>query len=101
EGLDAWITRSLHDLAQLRMDGPPGSYVKAGIPWFATIFGRDGLVTALETLAFSPPLAAAALPPPGPPQGSRADPQRDEEPGKILHELRAGEMAATGEVPFG
>jgi glycogen debranching enzyme len=101
EEFDAWITRSLHDLAQLRMDGPPGSYVKAGIPWFATIFGRDGLVTALETLAFSPALAADVLRTLGALQGSRDDPQRDEEPGKILHELRAGEMAATGEVPFG
>ncbi len=101
EEFDAWVTRSLHDLAQLRMEGPPGPYVKAGIPWFATIFGRDGLVTALEVLAFSPQLAADVLRTLAALQGQRDDPERDEEPGKIVHELRAGEMAATGEVPFG
>ena len=79
----------------------PGSYVKAGIPWFATVFGRDGLLTALETLAFAPELAAGTLRTLAALQGRETDPQRDEEPGKILHELRYGEMAATGEVPFG
>jgi len=101
ENFDAWVTRSVHDLAQLRMDGPPGPYVKAGIPWFATIFGRDGLVTALETVAFAPTLAAEVLRTLATLQGKRDDAQRDEEPGKIIHEVRAGEMAATGEVPFG
>src|SRR5262245_4025469 len=101
EEFDAWMTRSLHDLAQLRVDGPPGAYVKAGIPWFATIFGRDGLVTALEALAFSPALAADVLRTLAALQGRHDDPERDEEPGKIIHELRSGEMAATGEVPFG
>jgi glycogen debranching enzyme len=101
EEFDAWMTRSLHDIGQLRTEGPPGAYVKAGIPWFATIFGRDGLITALETLAFSPTLAAEVLRTLAALQGRRDDPGRDEEPGKIVHELRAGEMAATAEVPFG
>jgi glycogen debranching enzyme len=95
------MTRSLHDLAQLRTEGPPGPYVKAGIPWFATVFGRDGLVTALASLAFTPHLAADVLRTLAALQGQCDDPERDEEPGKIVHELRAGEMAATGEVPFG
>ena len=101
EAFDAWVTRSLRDLAQLRTDGPPGAYVKAGIPWFATVFGRDGLVTALETLVFAPELAADVLRTLAALQGREHRPERDEEPGKIVHELREGEMAATGEVPFG
>src|SRR5262245_32845893 len=88
---DSWVRRSVRDLAQLRMEGPPGPYVKAGIPWFATVFGRDGLITALETLAFAPELAAEVLVTLAGLQGRCVDPQRDEEPGKIVHELRSGE----------
>ncbi|MCW5890022.1 MAG: amylo-alpha-1,6-glucosidase [bacterium] len=101
EAFDAWMRRSLDDLAMLRTDTPAAGYVQAGIPWFATVFGRDGLVTAFETLAFGPDLAAAVLRTLAALQGRHEDARRDEEPGKILHELRCGEMAATGEVPFG
>lgn len=101
EVFNDWINRSLHDLALLRTVSPQGSYVYAGIPWFATVFGRDGLITALETLAFAPELAKGTLRTLAARQGERFDPQRDEEPGKILHEMRHGEMAAIGEVPFG
>lgn len=98
---DDWVTASLRDLAVLRADDPQGAYVYAGIPWFATVFGRDGLITAAETLTFAPEIAAGTLRRLAALQGTRDDPARDEAPGKILHELRHGEMAATGEVPFG
>jgi glycogen debranching enzyme len=101
EDFNAWLDRSLQDLAMLRTVGPHGSYVYAGIPWFATVFGRDGLITALETLAFSPDLAAGTLRTLASLQGQQSNSERDEEPGKILHEMRFGEMAATGEIPFG
>jgi glycogen debranching enzyme len=65
------------------------------------MFGRDGILTAFETLTFSPSLAAGTLRALAALQGRIHDPIRDEEAGKILHEMRAGEMAATGEVPFG
>lgn len=100
EDFNTWLNRSLQDLAILRTVGPHGSYVYAGIPWFATIFGRDGLITALETLAFSPDLAAGTLRTLAHLQGQQVSHDRDEEPGKILHEMRYGEMAATGEIPF-
>jgi glycogen debranching enzyme len=74
--------------------------VYAGIPWFATTFGRDGLITALEMLFFSPTLAAGTLRTLAASQGAVHSAERDEEPGKILHESRQGEMARLGEVPF-
>jgi glycogen debranching enzyme len=83
------------------MNTAQGFYVSAGIPWFATLFGRDSLITALETLAFSPHLAAGVLRTLAGLQGQDDATDRDEEPGKILHEMRNGEMAATGEIPFG
>jgi glycogen debranching enzyme len=100
EGFNAWVNRSLHDLALLHVDTAQGSYVSAGIPWFATLFGRDSLITALETLAFSPDLAVGVLRTLAGLQGQDYANERDEEPGKILHEMRHGEMAATGEIPF-
>ena len=86
----------------LRNDGPaPGEhYLAAGIPWFATLFGRDSIIAALETLRVH---AGASRDHPrgsGPPAGhDRDDPGTDAEPGKILHELRTGEMARAGETP--
>src|SRR5262245_23170328 len=101
EGFNDWLNGSLRDLALLRVARPTGSYLTAGIPWFATVFGRDGLLTSLETLAFAPEFAAGTLRTLAALQGREFDRERDEEPGKILHELRHGEMAALGEVPFG
>jgi glycogen debranching enzyme len=101
ENFNAWLNRSLHDLAMLHTTSESGAYVYAGIPWFATVFGRDGLITALETLTFAPGVAAGVLRTLARLQGQHVNAERDEEPGKIVHELRSGEMAATGEIPFG
>ncbi len=101
EGFNDWLNRSLGDLAMLAREGDAGSYVYAGIPWFATIFGRDGIITALQTLPFAPEIAAGVLRTLASMQGQVEDAERDEQPGKILHEMRYGEMAATGEIPFG
>lgn len=101
EGFNAWVERSVQDLALLHTESEQGSYVYAGIPWFATLFGRDGLITALETLSFFPSLAAGTLRTLANLQGRAFVSERDEEPGKMLHEMRHGEMAATGEIPFG
>ena len=101
ELLDRTLVRSLADLATLRNDGPGDgeSYLAAGIPWFATLFGRDSLIAALETVAFMPRLAVATLEVLARLQATRDDPWHDAEPGKILHEMRAGEMARAGETP--
>ncbi len=107
EGLNAVVAQALADVFMLTVDPEPGTphavdrFIYAGIPWFATIFGRDALVTARELLVFAPGLARSVLRTLAALQGTRVDPERDEEPGKILHEARYGEMAATGEVPFG
>ena len=101
ELLDRTLARSVVDLAALHNDGPgPGEqYMAAGIPWFATLFGRDSLIAALETVAFIPTLAVATLEVLARLQATTDDPWHDAEPGKILHELRTGEMALAGETP--
>jgi glycogen debranching enzyme len=101
EDFNTWMNRSLRDLTLLGRQGEHGSYVNAGIPWFATLFGRDSLITALETLAFTSRLAVGTLRTLARWQGAEYNDERDEEPGKILHEMRSGEMAALGEIPFG
>jgi glycogen debranching enzyme len=94
--------RALADLRLLRTPGPgPGEhFVAAGIPWFATLFGRDSLISGLASLPFRPEMAKEALTVLARLQATEDDPLRDAEPGKILHELRTGEMARTGELPF-
>jgi glycogen debranching enzyme len=71
----------------------------AGLPWFMTMFGRDSIFTSLQSLPFTPELAATTLRVLGDWQGSRLDDFRDEDPGRILHEMRYGEMAAFEERP--
>ena len=98
---DRTIERARADLRLLVNAGPDSGehYVAAGIPWFSTVFGRDTIITALELLAFSPRIAVEALKLLARRQSTVDDPWRDAEPGKILHELRNGEMAHAGEVP--
>ncbi len=95
------VKRSVSDLRLLVNDGPdPGErYVAAGVPWFSTLFGRDALITAFQSLAFRPQLAVEILQVLAAHQATERDDWRDAEPGKILHELRAGEMARSGELP--
>ena len=96
------LDRSLADLALLGEEGPgPGErFTAAGLPWFAALFGRDSLLTAYEAIAFRPGLARDALTVLAGHQAIEGD-GRGGEPGQILHELRTGEMARLGEVPFG
>jgi glycogen debranching enzyme len=102
EPLRAIYRRSLVDLAALRFAPPVGggsSLPAAGLPWFMTMFGRDSIFTSLQALPFTPELAATTLRALGKWQGSRVDDFRDEDPGRILHEIRYGEMAAFEERP--
>jgi glycogen debranching enzyme len=96
------LSRGLSDLRLLVNEGPRHGerYVAAGIPWFGALFGRDAVITAIELLAFRPQLAIETLGVLAERQATVLDEAHDAEPGKILHELRTGEMARTGELPF-
>jgi len=100
-GVNAVLGRSRADLAMLCSQTPHGSYPYAGIPWFSTPFGRDGVITGLETLWLDPELSRGILQFLAAFQATVVDPDRDAEPGKILHEMRRGELAELGEIPFG
>ena len=100
--LKSTYQRSLVDLAALRfstMTMPGRALPAAGLPWFMTLFGRDSILTSLQALPFAPELAATTLFALGERQGSVIDDYRDEDPGRILHELRFGEMTAFEERP--
>jgi len=94
------LQRSLHDLDLLHSELDGHSYYAAGVPWFATLFGRDSLITSFQTLSFVPGVAEETLRLLAGRLGQEVDDERDEEPGKVLHELRVGEPAALGETPF-
>jgi glycogen debranching enzyme len=93
------VERGLADLRLLRSTLRGLNFIAAGIPWFATLFGRDSLIAALQLLPFAPEIARDTLQLLASWQADRVDQWRDAEPGKILHELRVGEMARIGAVP--
>jgi glycogen debranching enzyme len=100
ESANRLLGRSLADLNMLLTDTPFGRVPYAGVPWYVAPFGRDSLITALQLLPYDASVAAGTLRFLAHWQGRAADAFRDEEPGKILHEYRLGEMASCREVPF-
>jgi glycogen debranching enzyme len=100
ELFNAVIDRAASDIDMLLTDTEYGLYPYAGIPWYSTIFGRDGLITAMELLWVAPEIAKGVLITLAATQATETDEAADADPGKIIHEIRGGEMARLGEVPF-
>ena len=101
EQVNDWVNRAVSDLHMMTTELSTGPYPYAGVPWFNTPFGRDGIVTALECLWLRPSLARGVLSFLASTQATQTIPEQDAEPGKILHEMRSGEMATLKEMPFG
>jgi glycogen debranching enzyme len=101
EQFNDWLNRSISDLRMMITDTPEGPFPYAGVPWFSAPFGRDAIITALEALWFNPQLALGVLSFLAATQADAFDAEADAEPGKIVHEMRSGEMARLREIPFG
>jgi len=96
------MTRSLHDIRMLSAENEEGQrFVAAGTPWFDALFGRDSCIVAMQMLAYRPSIARETLRLLAKWQGTEIDHTHDEEPGKILHELRFDELSRSGELPYG
>jgi glycogen debranching enzyme len=100
ERLNEIIERTWRDLYILRQPTPKGYCIAAGIPWYATAFGRDQLIVGMQTLPFNQQISKEVLQVLANYQGKTEDPATEESPGKIMHELRLGEMARCRETPF-
>ena len=93
------IERAEQDIYLLRQSFGKGKVLSAGVPWFSTLFGRDSIIAAAQTLVLDPTIARETLTILAQYQGKKDDDWRDEQPGKILHEIRMGEMARCEEIP--
>ncbi len=100
EVFDAALQTCINDFHALQIPEGSDHIIAAGIPWFATMFGRDSIIAAYQVLSLNPDLACETLRVLARYQGRETNDWRDEEPGKILHEYRAGEMTRHGEMPF-
>ena len=98
--LNKMIDQASRDIFMLRQSTPKGPCLAAGLPWYAVAFGRDQAVTGLQMLTFAPGLSKQILQVLANYQGTKSDPFTEEQPGRILHELRVGEMARAKEIPF-
>jgi len=98
--LQRLVDRGIGDLRVLLTDLGYGQFPVAGLPWFGVPFGRDSLIAAMQMLAFNPEIAKGTLLTMANNQGQHVDPWRDEQPGKIMHEIRFGELANTNQIPF-
>src|SRR6185437_2819667 len=101
EIFDDMLAISTEDFYALQIPEKAGTAVAAGVPWFAALFGRDSLISSFQFLFLNPALAQGTLRVLASHQGHETRNDRDEEPGKIVHEMRSGEMTETGEVAFG
>ncbi|WP_303673817.1 amylo-alpha-1,6-glucosidase [Vampirovibrio chlorellavorus] len=99
EDFNEMMSRNQKDMQMLTTHSDEGSYVAAGIPWYVALFGRDSLITSRFAMLYNPTVARESLKILAKYQGKETNPHRDEEPGKILHEMRVGELARLGEIP--